>query len=171
MGNGPSNRFFPNWAGEEGSLHVCLLDDGTHTVLKGTPKYDTVEECCNSHYAWNHDDCISIRPSNRYFPNWDGTDHVCLADDGSNIVPANAPLFDDLASCCDSQYSWNLALCNAVEGPSNRFFPNWEGADHTCFVDNGRNTLPFGAPLYDDLSSCCEDQYSWALDECNNFIP
>ena len=140
---------------------------------EGEPKYDTIEECCeSSSYLWDYDYCVINSPSNKYFPNWDGYDPVCLADNGHNIVPVNAPLYDDLASCCDSQYPWNSALCNAVEGPSNRYFPGWEGVENTCFVDNGRRILPFGAPLYDDLSSCCEDQYWWAIDECkNSFIP
>ena len=140
---------------------------------EGEPKYDTIEECCeSSSYLWDYDYCVINSPSNKYFPNWDGYDPVCLADNGHNIVPVNAPLYDDLASCCDSQYPWNSALCNAVEGPSNRYFPSWGSAENTCFVDNGHRTLPFGAPLYDDLSSCCEDQYWWAIDECkNSFIP
>ena len=149
------------------------MDDGTHTVPKGEPRYNTIEKCCDSwlDYEWDYDYCISNSPPNKYFPNRDGHDAVCLVV-GNNIVPEGAPLYDDLASCCGSEYPWNSALCNVAGGPSNRYYPNWESGENTCFVDNGRRALPFGVPLYDDLSSCCEDQYRWAIDECNNsFIP
>lgn len=173
MGNGPSNKFFPDWRSEDDSVEACILDDGTYTVPNGTPKYDTLQECCDTHYSWNSDICNGVQagPSNKYFPNWDGTEHVCLLDDGINVLPASAPLFEDLASCCDSQYSWNLAQCNGVTGPSNKYFPNWDGAAQTCLLDDGSNTIPFAAPLFDDLQSCCESQYSWKLDECNILAP
>ena len=61
MGNGPSNKFFPDWRGEEDSVNACILDDGTHTVPKGTPKYDTLQECCDTHYSWNSDVCKVFR--------------------------------------------------------------------------------------------------------------
>eukprot|EP00956_Cyclotella_meneghiniana_P006250 scaffold8160_cov38-Cyclotella_meneghiniana.AAC.2 len=184
--NGPTNRYFPNWTREEGSSDVCLLDDGTYVVPEGTPQYETVQECCENHYSWNLDACNNVEnePSYKYFPNWDGNGYVCFLDDGTHVVPDSAPLFDDLTSCCDSQYSWNTAQCNSVYGPSYKYFPNLHGVEPICFFDDGGFTLPFavidddddaaidipfGAPLYDDIRSCCDAQYPWARDECISY--
>eukprot|EP00956_Cyclotella_meneghiniana_P028796 scaffold68079_cov66-Cyclotella_meneghiniana.AAC.5 len=189
IGDVPTFKFYPNWLRAGGSGDVCLFDDGSNEVPPGTPKYDTPKECCAIHYSWNLSVCNSVEagPSNKYFPNWIGADHVCLLDDGSHTVPQSAPLYSDLTSCCDFNYSWNLAQCNAVEGPTGKYFPNLDGDDLTCFQDNGRfklpfadpvdnydnadtETLPFGAPLFDDLSSCCSNYYPWARDECIDFL-
>ena len=119
--------------------------------------------------------CNSVEPgpsSNKYFPNWNGNEYVCLVDDGTRIVPESAPLYPDLGSCCDFNYSWNLAQCYAADGPSGKFYPNLDGDNFLCFqdVDSDAETLPFGAPVYDDRSSCCEAQFPWARDECINHL-
>jgi hypothetical protein len=164
--NSPPNKYFPNWDGHDA---VCLVV-GNNIVPEGAPLYDDLSSCCDSEYQWNLALCNDSEGTNKYFPNWDGYDFICLKDDGHNIVPEGAPLYDDLASCCDTEYPWNSALCNVAGGPSNRYYPDWENGENTCLVDNGRRELPFGVPLYDDLSSCCEDQYRWAIDECNNSL-
>ena len=108
-------------------------------------------------------------PSLQYFPNWGGSNHVCIANDGTNVHPAGAPIYNDLESCCNFHYSWNMAQCNAVSGPSCKWLPNLEGGDLTCIQDATAQDLPFGARLYNDLESCCAHQYTWVKDECVNF--
>ena len=173
IGNTPTFKFYPNWLRVGSSLDVCLFDDGSNEVPPGTPTYDSPQECCAAHYSWNLDVCNSVEPgpTYKYFPNWNGNDHVCLKDDGTNVAPESVPLYEDLASCCDFNYSWNLAQCYAVEGPSGKYFPNLDGDDLTCFQNIGEiQTLPFGAPLYEDISSCCDHHYSWVSNECVNFL-
>ena len=182
-GNIPSFKFYPNWLRAGGSGDVCLLDDGSNEVPAGTPKYDSPQECCANHYSWNLIVCNSaeLGASYKYFPNWDGIGHVCFLDDGTRVVPESAPLFDDSTSCCDSQYSWNMAQCRSVYETTYKYFPNLDGVVPTCFWNAGQFTfpfdvhdddddvaphIPFGAALYDDIQSCCDAEYPWARDEC-----
>jgi hypothetical protein len=109
----------------------------------------------------------------KYYPNWGSASgpHVCLVDDGSNTLPAGAPLYTDRSTCCSSHYSWNSNECNGVaSGPSNKYFPNWNGAPNVCLLDDGSNTLPAGAPLYSDISTCCTTHYGWNLNECLGIV-
>jgi hypothetical protein len=109
----------------------------------------------------------------KYYPNWGSAlgPHVCLLDDGSNTLPAGAPLYTDRSSCCSIHYSWNSNECNGVaSGPSNKYFPNWNGAPNVCLLDDGSNTLPAGAPLYSDISSCCTTHYGWNLNQCLGIV-
>eukprot|EP00956_Cyclotella_meneghiniana_P017194 scaffold27816_cov72-Cyclotella_meneghiniana.AAC.2 len=175
--DGPTFKFYPNWLHVGGSRKICLFDDGSNEVPVGTPKYDSSQECCAIHYNWNLDECNNADdaesgPSNKYFPNWNGAPYVCLLDDGTHIVPESAPLYADLTSCCDLHYSWNMAQCNAVDGPTGKYYPNLDGDRFVCLHDSGIDfeTLPLGARLYDDRLSCCEAQYPWASDECINHL-
>jgi predicted secreted protein len=126
---------------------------------------------CASHYSWNLNECngVVLGPTNKYFPNWGGAPSVCLFDGGSNTVPTGAPLYNDLAACCATHYSWNSNECNGiVVGPSNKYYPNWSGAPNVCLLDDGSNVVPAGAPMYGDLSTCCASHYAWNLNACND---
>ena len=170
--SGPSNKFFPNWGAQP---NICLFDDGSNTVPVGAPLISDLKECCDTHYGWNHDECMGVvqGPSNKYFPNWGGSPNICLFDDGSNTVPAGVPLFDDLKACCNAHYGWNHDQCmGVVQGPSNKYFPNWSSSvgPHICLFDDGSNAGPNGAPLFDSLSLCCTTHYSWNKNECLGIV-
>jgi predicted secreted protein len=149
------------------------LDDGRSSVPSGASLFLSLQECCDTHYGWNFNECmgIVIRSSGKYFPNWNASPNICLLDDGSHTLPAGAPLFADLATCCSSHYSWNLNECNGVVlGPTDKYFPNWEGTDPVCHLDDGSNIVPGYAPLYNDLATCCARHYSWNSNECNGVV-
>ena len=107
-------QYYPNWGA---SPDVCLSTEDNPSVPAGTPVFANLYECCAAHYEWNLDECLGTGPSLKYFPNWGSTPNVCLLDNGTNDVPPGAPLYNDLTTCCENMYNWNLNECNNATPP------------------------------------------------------
>jgi len=178
--------WYPDWSGaDEG-----CLDDGDEpdymTQAAATYLYANKIDCCQQHYNWRYVECVGAKNSasknaGLYYPDFDGSDHVCRRDGKQPTYMDNSPSYwmhKDLKSCCTTNYSWNYQKCigsdpKAVSVPNpdvdGKFFPDWLGSDHECKNDGTQPPYMSKNPsmwMYETIDACCKARYSWKYDEC-----
>ena len=103
-------KYYPDF---DGTKHVCV-NDGLQPMYMDLSSahwmYDTLKECCATHYSWNYDECLGSNPNapvvndpatyNKWFP---GKYHYII------MIPPSCPHFYLLIHHVNSNFSLRLA--------------------------------------------------------------
>lgn len=117
-------QWYPDWNGDNKG---CIQDGEEPDYMKVSPEsflFETKEECCDAHFSWGFSVCMGTKfvSSMKFFPDFDGANEGCLADEGSTVAPewmrsmSEWMLFDTVEECCDRHYSWSKAACMKNSG-------------------------------------------------------
>eukprot|EP00970_Alexandrium_tamarense_P010655 scaffold2189_cov204-Alexandrium_tamarense.AAC.1 len=129
------------------------------------------------YYSWRYDDCMvegggTSNTATLYYPNWEGSDHVCVNDgEAPDYITqaASTFMFEDLEDCCEKYYWWNMAEClgSAANAGSNKYYADYRLSKcvKDC-TDSDCGGLVGGVwdELYDDMSVCCAEKFWWVED-------
>ena len=140
--------------------------------------FNTKEDCCDEHFSWGKAVCMggiggtsiahgqsSISSGDKYYAAWESGDEVCKNDGGAPeyMIENDAVwLFDDLDTCCETFFNYNLAECKrqGYRVGTNEWWIDWNtfkcvkdcegGTDCGGFADfYGQNNL------YPTKEKCC----------------
>mmetsp|Transcript_14781 Transcript_14781/g.26439 ORF Transcript_14781/g.26439 Transcript_14781/m.26439 type:complete len:398 (+) Transcript_14781:129-1322(+) len=113
--------------------------------------------------------------SSDWYPNWEQSDSTECLNDG------NSPLYmrvlgtyfeNNLDACCQRFFGWAYAACSAAGGATiTGYYPNWGGGnENKCLSADDATAGPIPnyllTYLEEDVVTCCQNRYNWAIDEC-----
>eukprot|EP01082_Thalassiosira_pseudonana_P005220 g4797.t1 g4797 contig17:57986-65940(-) len=170
-------KFWPDWLGDD----TCVFNEEFPQYMQLNPSWtgSTLEDCCKRYYSWRYDDCMvegggTSNTATLYYPNWEGSDHVCVNDGEAPAYitqAASAFMFEDLEDCCEKYYWWNMAEClgSAANAGSNKYYADYSQSKcvKDC-TDSDCGGLVGGVwdELYDDKALCCAEKFWW-VEDCN----
>ncbi|EED86515.1 predicted protein [Thalassiosira pseudonana CCMP1335] len=171
----PEPKFWPDWLGDD----TCVFNEEFPQYMQLNPSWtgSTLEDCCRRYYSWRYDDCMvegggTSNTATLYYPNWEGSDHVCVNDGEAPAYitqAASAFMFEDLKDCCETYYWWNMAKCLGSEANagSNKYYADYSQSKcvKDC-TDSDCGGLVGGVwdELYDDKAVCCDEKFWWVED-------
>jgi hypothetical protein len=142
--------------------------------------FSTKAECCAEHYSTSTT-CLgttsaSAGSADKWYADWSSGTETCVND-------GNAPdymvdneslwLYTNRDDCCARFFSYDLDNCKGISSSSSgsgKYYPDWEGTNTGCLVDDTTHLAPSymeGATyLFDTLNECCDAHYSWNADTC-----
>ena len=114
-------EFYPDWEGGGSSSITCLKNSDNGEIpgymLLNQEYYlsNTLEQCCNKHFFWNINKCLSNSPdssiegTNTWYVSW--VDSACVQDcRGSSpcggIAGALDKLYSSKEECCEKRLFW-----------------------------------------------------------------
>jgi len=183
--------FYPNW----GATEIKCLESSVAMpdYVRNNPNqwlHNDIESCCENHYNWEYNTCISgsggtsssLSGTGKWYVNH--IEEICQQDcpNSGNVTcggPANSweQLFDSATDCCSSQLSWlapnvcqSKSTVTTVVG-SNNWYVDWglEMCVKDCDDESDRYCGGF-ASKWDDLyrtsSECCGRLWYRAQSEC-----
>eukprot|EP01082_Thalassiosira_pseudonana_P004230 g3727.t1 g3727 contig13:15864-17481(+) len=171
----PEPKFWPDWLGDD----TCVFNEKFPQYMQLNPSWtgSTLEDCCKRYYSWRYDDCMvegggTSNTATLYYPNWEGSDHVCVNDgEAPDYITqaASTFMFEDLEDCCEKYYWWNMAEClgSVANAGSHKYYADYRlnKCVKDC-TDSDCGGLVGGVwdELYNDKSVCCAEKFWWVED-------
>jgi len=176
--------WYPDW---EGANKGCISDGNEPTYMMVNPAtfmYSQKQDCCQQHYSWDYNNCVGAKRTQnfgKYYPDFDGTEHVCVNDGLQPMYMDLSAVFwmhDTLKECCATNYQWNYAECigsdprsPVVNDPAtyNKWYPDWLNNDQTCKNDNSQPAYMSKNPggwMYNTQKECCKARYRLVFPLC-----
>jgi len=117
-------KYYPDF---DGAKHVCV-NDGLQPMYMDLSSahwmYDTLKECCATHYSWNYDECLGSNPNapvvndpatyNKWFPDWLKSPQTCKNDNTQPPYMSKKPdswMYDTQKACCKDRFGYNYSEC------------------------------------------------------------
>ena len=174
----PDNPWYPDWSQESN----CVQDGKQPHWLGDGYLYSSQSECCEDNFWWD-EDCISspslslltltnanvaanavtADDSNPWYPKWG--DSRCV-NDGDHESVSETYQFDSATECC-SETLWyvDITSCTGAEGGASPYYPDYGLS--TCLNDGNHRSVS-EMYHYDDLQTCCDSSFWWALETCTS---
>ncbi|KAL7460646.1 hypothetical protein ACHAXS_001091, partial [Conticribra weissflogii] len=151
--------------------------------------FETLDACCKARYSWNMNDCVgtsggtTVSGSNKWYPNWE--DFICVQDcvgasPCGGLAESWDPLYDTVATCCDTKLSWVSGCVTKSGGTATT--PTTTTTSGQWYVDYDSDSCkqdcvgaaPCGGAaekwevLYTSVSACCQGKLWW-VDTCGPY--
>ena len=118
--------------------------------------------------------------SNKFFPDWEGSNQSCLQDATNTPAPdymhvTEQWFADTLDECCEKHYFWNLNAClgGSATG-TDKWYVDW--ATFKCVKDCAEGGTDCGgfadsygkSNLHASKNQCCDTHVGWDYTNCMN---
>jgi len=169
------STWYPSW--KQGKH--CLNDGAQSFFMQYNPGdwlFNTRDGCCIRYYSWEYYACMGEDNAGAigYYPAWDGTESCVNDAEAPDYMGLNPSLwiFDNIDSCCQRYYNWNVAGCVFKSGDdttsvatSDWYVNNMnEICQQDCLEQSGGSCgglVPSWKDLHKTAASCCENTLAW----------
>ncbi len=170
------NLYYPDWSG--GSTSRCINDGKAIHILFVVLD----DESCRGNVA-----ILRAHSLSALCPVFMATTKLQCA-----FVTGNEPeymrtngigayVFEDLKSCCEKHFSWDLISClesesTAVDSKySDLYYPDWEGDNDSCRKNSDGLAPAYmtnnpTAWMHETLESCCECDFVSGMNQCRSVL-
>jgi len=182
-GGNVQSGFYPNWGqAEKKCLNITETADDMNVNIPSTWLADNMESCCEQHYIWAYNECISLTggsplltATGKWYVNHEKM--ICQMDcpEGGSVPDpkcgglANTwnTLYESAATCCEQKLSWiPPATCEAESGlttlvGTSKWYVDWklEKCVKDCAGSSEANCGGLAERwdiTYGSVSECCE---------------
>ncbi|KAL7539111.1 hypothetical protein ACHAXR_009034, partial [Thalassiosira sp. AJA248-18] len=163
--------WYPTWKNGQ----FCGNNGNEPLYMKKKPStwlYTTLEGCCTRYYSFDLGGCMGESSASiGFYPDWEGKNQNCLNDTNVPDYMRTNPsqwVYDDIESCCERYYNYDIPKCLSESGVENTGSNNWyvNYKLKKC-VQDCTEGAPCGglAKPWDDIlsssSECCTTKLWW----------
>jgi len=142
IGSASAGRYYPDWT----NGNRCLSDGNEPDYMRAWPAtwmFDNLEDCCDQHFQWDIESCMSA-------------------------VSSSDPCSTQVVTPCPT----TGVIVQGTQNSIGTYYPDWIGSN-SCVNDGNApqymKNWPYTHPagwFFVTLDDCCRQHFSWTLSKC-----